>query len=235
MASKRYVTADGVILKPIPQREETGPALLRAIWEEIKDDQSAWNQGLWVGSAADHEGPFDPAVIDFMRDNRQLPWDCGTACCLAGHAVMAKGYQFAHPQYSDFDPVEEGEAIDYVMAPGATEGQYIPNAAMGLLEISRRQKYYLFSGDRRPYEIQKCVEALEADPRAELQQVLVDVDPDEARRWERANGFRDEDMYPTYGTLTDGYLDDDQRYYDECFYYTESTGGQMIDDGYETD
>jgi hypothetical protein len=206
--TKKYVTADGTVVRGIPQLEETGISLLRAIWEEIKADQSAWNQGAWIGLAPRSGIYFnyelDPAVKAFIKDNAQVPWDCGTACCLAGHAVMAKGYQLApngHNVVKINDFVLPPDTSKLSAESGEVQSEYIPNVARRLLGLDEQSSTYLFGSDRKPFEIEQMVNALEVDPSANLERVLESVNPSEAREWERRHGFRDSLNQPTYGHL----------------------------------
>lgn len=223
MTEQQYVTTNGDPIKPFPQYEETGIPLLRRVWDAIKADHSGWNQAVWAGRPVRQpsEGWYnlDPAVSEYMATNRTMPWDCGTACCIAGHAVFSKGYRF--PNNSDvLEGLRDGVVTDQVVAPDADDAtlprffQFVPDVATQLFELDDSETEVLFSQSRRPYEIEQIVLALEADPQAGLEQVLMAVNPDTARQWEVDNGFRQTVYEETVPYTND---EDDGAY----FYYVE--------------
>lgn len=238
-----YVMADGRAVQPFPQFEETGIPLLRKVWEQIKGDFSAWRQEVWAGNAAVNvqgedtaANDLDPAVKQFMFDTGQVPWDCGTACCLAGHTVMTKGYQFTRPSNGYEDELQFGIPNDFVVAPGDNPRRggnavYIPLAAGELLGLSDGQREILFGSDRRPFEIEQMVHTLEESSTAKLWDVLENVDPVEARRWEQEKGFRDQEGKVLYGDDEDpgaGWTSNSYtaRAKNPEFYYAECMLGQ---------
>jgi hypothetical protein len=161
----------------------------------------------------------DPAVLDYIAENEAVPWDCGTACCLAGHAALSKGYKITSSGVRDL--VTSGFAVNYVTGPtGTGDAVGVDDAARTLLGLDGRQALTLFDHQRRPYEIELMTEALLADPDANLFDVIVDFDTSVAREWEKANGFRDENGEPVYTTDSDdGYnfyvADPDEPYEDD--------------------
>src|ERR1044072_3764094 len=74
-------------IRPIPQYTERGVKLLHRIWEGIKSDPSAWNQGTWIGQV----NTLSQEVRDYIKAHQAPPWDCGTAYCVAGHVALATG------------------------------------------------------------------------------------------------------------------------------------------------
>jgi hypothetical protein len=224
MTTPELTTADGVVIRPIPLRDAVGVPLLREIWEEIKADHSAWNQDTWIGYSVPlsaYSAPsdqLDPAVKQFVRETNQVPWDCGTACCLAGHVVMSKGFTLRSASdltapLGDSSWVVPPEGLE-TFPTGIPVGdiEHVPDAATELLTLDGDQTSMLFAGSRRPYEIELALRALEADPDADLYRAIEDLDGIEAREWELANGFRDPlTGQPTYCNDEDDWVtvDDD--------------------------
>jgi hypothetical protein len=167
------VTDTALQLKPIPQYTERGIPLLRKIWDAILADESAWNQGTWIGTACDEDGVPDrltPQVIDYIQTNQVPPWNCGTAYCVAGHAALATGakltpYQVAavERRYLETDTV-------------VVNGQEWPveDYAADVLDLDGSQASVLFAGHNTKEVITALVEALEADPCADLYAVRED-------------------------------------------------------------
>jgi hypothetical protein len=153
-------------LRPIPQRPETGIPLLRAIWEQIKSDSSAWRQGVWIGeSARVSQGAEElaQAVKEYLEENEAPPWNCGTAYCLAGHTVLAKGAKI--PNYS-LHALNEGYGFDasFVIEPVQGRRREVDTWAAELLGLEHDQAHALFYGENWPWAIEQMISALERDP-----------------------------------------------------------------------
>lgn len=178
-------------LKPIPQLTETGIPLLRAVWERIKIDSSAWNQGVWIG--VQNTTPYlDKAVVDYIKTHKVPPWNCGTAYCVAGHVALAKGATLPAMALD----VVEGEYFtsSYVIKPGGTWSEPVDLYAMELVGLDSSQASTLFAASNSPWTIECYIRALEDDPAADLNAVAMSrwntTDAAGAvRNWKEENGF----------------------------------------------
>lgn len=155
-------------IKPFPQYEEIGIPLLRRVVDAITEDPSGWYQRDWITSGDD----LRPEVRDYILANRVVPWDCGTACCVAGHGVLAKGAKLT--DFTIFEVVEGFDLTTSYVVTADGETRDIQLYAADLFGISDEQAYRLFYGENGLALIRAMVTALEADPRADLSAVQSD-------------------------------------------------------------
>ena len=87
--------------------------LFRRIAHQIRERPQTYDQG-WFGSS----------ILEIIVDDIDKLLFCGTRCCIAGHALIAKG----------IPPGRSNEIL----------GKDIPTAAKEILGLSARQAGYLF-------------------------------------------------------------------------------------------
>lgn len=184
----------------VPVLEETGIPLLRKVWEGIKADSRAWNQGVWIGVARGGSRRLDDVVVDYIKANRRPPWNCGTAYCVAGHVALAKGAVLPRGEvkYVAKDAFsmsiiirpEDIEEADAAYAESGYEGPYttdVDDYARDMMGLSYGQAQMLFSESNDAYAIELMVRALEINPDARLSQTRTWDDNRDA--WMIEHGF----------------------------------------------
>lgn len=156
------------VIRDIPIRTERGIPLLRAIWEDIKRDPSAWNQTVHIGLYEDCHVLSD-AVVEYIRINRRPPWDCGTAACIAGHAVLAAG---ALLPATDAARIRQwggryGRPFNfaYVVDPSSGAERSVEWWARELLGLNLWQADALFAANNDAEYIERFVCELERNPK----------------------------------------------------------------------
>lgn len=151
-------------LRPFPQYTERGIPLLRRVWEGIKADQTAWNQAAWYVIPADL---LPTSTRTYIADNRVIPWDCGTAACLAGHAVFATGAKLPAPvarRVADGRHTVHGDTV--VLPDGAYVA--VERHAARLYGLSGDQAERVFCWRNEADHIERMIAVLEEEPGAEL-------------------------------------------------------------------
>lgn len=144
-------------LRPIPQYEETGIPLLRRVWDAIKADKSAWEQADWIFGDR-----LDQAVIDYINEHHVPPWNCGTAYCVAGHLVLAKGAKIGDNGMEDLLDLRLLSSPMIITPEGETRG--VPDYAAELLGLRSETCSLLFNGTNTEKTIDVMVAALEENP-----------------------------------------------------------------------
>ena len=150
-------------LRPIPQYEETGIPLLRKVWDAIRADGSAWDQGDWIGTPEDWE--LELVVIEYIEEHSVPPWNCGTAYCVAGHVALAKGATLPRDEVA-YAVETRALQTSFIEVDGVAKP--VSQYAQEVLGLDRFQTRALFAGDNSAELIDEYVAALEADPNADL-------------------------------------------------------------------
>src|SRR5882672_2525517 len=112
---------------------------LHLIYKQIKTHPETWQQGTWAIN------------FDLMRERGQegvQEVNCGTACCIAGHAVARAGYEFVWPNHS----AQTELAID-----GDGNLRLIETLAAEILGLDENQADELFSAANELDEIRELI------------------------------------------------------------------------------
>jgi hypothetical protein len=134
ISSQSHVTASSFYSwREDPQekvpRPEVNTPLLRKALEHITAHPEEWKQSFWASNDL-REGPLRRPAID----------SCGTAYCLAGHAVLLAGYEFVW---------ESPDMAANVALPGelAADAVFAGHKAQELLGLTRYEAERLFHSD----------------------------------------------------------------------------------------
>jgi hypothetical protein len=163
-------------LRPIPQSDKTGIPLLREMVERIKADERAWRQSDWISSVAE----LDAAVREYIVEHEVVPWNCGTAYCVAGHVALAKGAKLT-PHVIDQlagrgDYVNEDSYYRNRFSTGTIirpdgRREAVDEYAMEVVGLSYDQATTLFAGPNTLEMIEAFVQVLEDDPTDDLTEI----------------------------------------------------------------
>lgn len=192
----------GPDLKPIPQTDKRGTELLVEILNRIEADDTAWFQGSWIATPHHHSNgarkPLSEAVRAYIAEHEVPPWDCGTAYCLAGHAVLACGAKLTPNEVTIV--TEYGDLNAYFVIPaGAEDRQPMPieKLAQELLNLSNSNVAALFHGSNTLEDLTLMVSALVDDPDVDLYHVTrhqEDIDWTDTEHYEDPYDCGDEDF-----------------------------------------
>ncbi len=179
-------------IKPVPQHTERGIPLLRALWEQIKRDNSAWYQGSWISTIGGGDAAGLRAdVVEFIKENEVVPWNCGTAYCMAGHAALATGAKLTR---DDVDGVETNAYLSpsTIITPDG-QRKSVEDYGREVLNLTEDQANVLFAGSNGAYQIECMIRALEDNPRDTLWNVQDEARAATAKRraFEKLYGFGD--------------------------------------------
>lgn len=117
------------------------------------------------------------------HDQQRYVNDCGTAFCFAGHAAILNGAKVPTGTVVargwDWGVMPDGTAVEYY--DHQVESRHIEDHAADILGLDYEQSDTLFAPYRTRDELRLCVDALKADPDADLMDVLFgsDVHEDE--------------------------------------------------------
>ena len=125
---------------PLPADPTPNMPLLRKVLDHIDAHPDEWYQSFW-------------AIRGDLAVDRGVTSDCGTAYCIAGHAVMITGH-----------------GVDWAWAGGGglestvlcTDGQTIPDVARAELGLTRDEAEWLFQENNDRAGVQRAAEAIAA-------------------------------------------------------------------------
>lgn len=127
--------------------------LLRKIMDEITANPASWRQNTWVTpgqittkTKRNERGQF--AGVEYVT--------CGTAYCIAGHAVQMTGYHFAKPQTGFLGIIETvtETTIDHWSRGPAQRQMTIPEVAAHELGLSNEERI-LFQAELKMTDIKR--------------------------------------------------------------------------------